>query len=131
MPIPPYTDVVTASISRTTRSRCRTATEPCALCARRQFYLDEVMLDDRGGRMFVCSDTDHCGTRRASGHVGRVAGRQKKGREKRGTEQGKEPKRKEAADDQTRSTPLSTAAARRKPLVEIFLRRVARAAARM
>ena len=27
-------------------------------------YLDEVITDDRGGRMFVCSDTDHCEERR-------------------------------------------------------------------
>ena len=29
-----------------------------------QFYLDEVVLDDHGGRMFVCSDTDYCEDRR-------------------------------------------------------------------
>jgi alpha-D-ribose 1-methylphosphonate 5-phosphate C-P lyase len=23
-------------------------------------YLDEVITDDAGGAMFVCSDTDHC-----------------------------------------------------------------------
>ena len=27
-------------------------------------------LHDRGGRLFVCSDTDHCAERRAAGHVG-------------------------------------------------------------
>ena len=43
---------------------------PCALCGAQEVYLDEVILDDRGGRMFVCSDTDHCETRRAEGHVG-------------------------------------------------------------
>jgi alpha-D-ribose 1-methylphosphonate 5-phosphate C-P lyase len=44
--------------------------EPCALCAATGVYLDEVILDDRGGHMFVCSDTDHCEERRAAGHVG-------------------------------------------------------------
>ena len=29
-----------------------------------------AILDDRGGRMFVCSDTDHCEGRRAAGHAG-------------------------------------------------------------
>jgi len=29
-----------------------------------------VVLDDRGGHMFVCSDTDHCESRRAEGHPG-------------------------------------------------------------
>jgi alpha-D-ribose 1-methylphosphonate 5-phosphate C-P lyase len=32
--------------------------------------MDEVITDDRGGRMFVCSDTDHCETRRTEGHQG-------------------------------------------------------------
>jgi alpha-D-ribose 1-methylphosphonate 5-phosphate C-P lyase len=42
----------------------------CALCGAADSYLDEVVTDDRGGRMFVCSDTDYCGERRAGGHVG-------------------------------------------------------------
>ena len=33
---------------------------PCALCGARDSYLDEVITDDSGARMFVCSDTDHC-----------------------------------------------------------------------
>jgi alpha-D-ribose 1-methylphosphonate 5-phosphate C-P lyase len=37
----------------------------CALCGARDSYLDEILTDDRGGRMFVCSDTDHCSGRRA------------------------------------------------------------------
>ena len=44
--------------------------EPCALCGSTGVYLDEVILDDAGGRMFVCSDTDHCEERRDQGHVG-------------------------------------------------------------
>jgi alpha-D-ribose 1-methylphosphonate 5-phosphate C-P lyase len=47
---------------------------PCALCGADGVYLDEVILDDRGKRMFVCSDTDHCETRRADGHRGTLAG---------------------------------------------------------
>ncbi|MBO0755922.1 MAG: alpha-D-ribose 1-methylphosphonate 5-phosphate C-P-lyase PhnJ, partial [Bradyrhizobiaceae bacterium] len=39
---------------------------PCALCGSTDGYLDEVIIDDRGGRMFVCSDTDHCESRRAT-----------------------------------------------------------------
>jgi alpha-D-ribose 1-methylphosphonate 5-phosphate C-P lyase len=38
---------------------------PCALCGATQSFLDEVVTDDRGGRMFVCSDTDYCGERRS------------------------------------------------------------------
>lgn len=44
--------------------------ENCALCGSENSYLDEVVMDDQGGRMFVCSDTDHCESRRADGHVG-------------------------------------------------------------
>ena len=40
----------------------QTFTEPCALCGAEGVYLDEVILDDHGGHMFVCSDTDHCET---------------------------------------------------------------------
>ena len=43
---------------------------PCALCAATDAYLDEVIVDDAGGRIFVCSDTDYCRERRAAGHVG-------------------------------------------------------------
>ncbi|WP_136248698.1 alpha-D-ribose 1-methylphosphonate 5-phosphate C-P-lyase PhnJ [Halomonas borealis] len=34
--------------------------ESCALCGARDSFLDEVITDDQGGRMFVCSDTDYC-----------------------------------------------------------------------
>ncbi|HVH73481.1 MAG TPA: alpha-D-ribose 1-methylphosphonate 5-phosphate C-P-lyase PhnJ [Stellaceae bacterium] len=39
--------------------------ERCALCGSDTSFLDEVVTDDEGGRMFVCSDTDYCGARRA------------------------------------------------------------------
>ena len=34
--------------------------EPCAICGTIGSYLDEVILDNSGNRMFCCSDTDHC-----------------------------------------------------------------------
>lgn len=37
---------------------------PCALCGAEDSFLDEVVTDDAGGRMFVCSDSDYCKTRR-------------------------------------------------------------------
>lgn len=40
--------------------------ESCALCGSENSFLDEVITDDRGGRMFVCSDTDYCAARRKS-----------------------------------------------------------------
>lgn len=51
----------------------QTFRDPCALCGATGVYLDEVVTDDRGGRMFVCSDTDHCERRRAEGHVAEAA----------------------------------------------------------
>jgi alpha-D-ribose 1-methylphosphonate 5-phosphate C-P lyase len=47
--------------------------KPCALCGAAGVYLDEVVLDDQGKRMFVCSDSDHCETRRADGHRGELS----------------------------------------------------------
>lgn len=38
--------------------------ERCALCGSGESYLDEVVVDDRGTRMFVCSDTDFCSSHR-------------------------------------------------------------------
>jgi len=42
----------------------------CALCASTESFLDEVVIDDAGGRMFVCSDTDYCEARRAAAKAG-------------------------------------------------------------
>ena len=48
----------------------------CAVCGSRDSYLDEVVLDDSGERMFVCSDSHFCADRRAAGHAGPMAGHQ-------------------------------------------------------
>jgi len=34
--------------------------EPCAICGSTDTFLDEVVMDDQGTHMFVCSDTDYC-----------------------------------------------------------------------
>src|SRR6476661_5172793 len=62
--IPPHTKVVSLDFEDHP-FKVQSFGKPCALCAAEDAYLDEVVLDDRGGRMFVCSDTDHCATRRA------------------------------------------------------------------
>ncbi len=51
----------------------QTFEEPCALCGGVGVFLDEVILDDKGGRMFVCSDSDYCEDRRVQGHKGPMA----------------------------------------------------------
>ncbi len=71
--VPPYTDVVSLDFEDYLFDIQR-FDKPCALCGAEDVYLDEVVLDDKGGRMFVCSDTDHCEDRRAHGHAERDAG---------------------------------------------------------
>lgn len=38
----------------------------CALCGATDSFLDEVITDDQGTRMHVCSDSDHCQARQAA-----------------------------------------------------------------
>jgi len=45
----------------------------CGLCGAGDSYLDEVIVDDAGGRIFVCSDTDYCEDRQAQGYRGKDA----------------------------------------------------------
>ena len=63
--IPPYTAVKPLDFQdhpfRLTR-----APHICTLCGAADSYLDEVVTDDRGGRMFICSDTDYCTGRHAA-----------------------------------------------------------------
>jgi alpha-D-ribose 1-methylphosphonate 5-phosphate C-P lyase len=47
--------------------------DACTLCGATESFLDEVITDDRGGRMFVCSDSDYCAGRRDAGHDGQAA----------------------------------------------------------
>ncbi len=42
----------------------------CALCGATDSYLDEMIVDDQGSRLFVCSDSNYCEERRDGGHVG-------------------------------------------------------------
>ena len=61
--VPPYTAVRSLDFEDHP-FQPRRATATCALCGAGESYLDEVVTDDRGTRMFVCSDTDFCGGRR-------------------------------------------------------------------
>jgi alpha-D-ribose 1-methylphosphonate 5-phosphate C-P lyase len=67
--VPPYTQVVSLDFEDHPFERNK-FDHPCALCAATDSYLDEVVTDDKGGRMYVCSDTDYCEARRAQGHRG-------------------------------------------------------------
>ncbi len=61
--VPPHTRVVSLDFEDYPFDPSR-ADHPCALCGATDSYLDEVVTDDAGGRMFVCSDTDYCAERR-------------------------------------------------------------------
>jgi alpha-D-ribose 1-methylphosphonate 5-phosphate C-P lyase len=37
--------------------------QACSLCGSHDSFLDEIIVDDHGGRQYVCSDTDYCGAR--------------------------------------------------------------------
>ena len=63
--IPPHTTVVSLDFEDHPFERYR-FDAPCELCGSTDSYLDEVVIDDHGGRMFVCSDTDFCESRRAT-----------------------------------------------------------------
>ncbi|MDR1035711.1 MAG: alpha-D-ribose 1-methylphosphonate 5-phosphate C-P-lyase PhnJ [Deltaproteobacteria bacterium] len=60
--VPPYTGVRSFDFSDHP-FRIQSWDEACAICGATDSYLDEIVTDDRGGRMFVCSDSDSCGER--------------------------------------------------------------------
>ncbi len=68
--LPPYTDVISLDFEDHPFEASK-ADHACDLCGSTHSYLDEVITDDKGGRMFVCSDTDYCEKRQAEGHTGR------------------------------------------------------------
>lgn len=67
--LPPHTRVVSLDFEDFPFEASK-ADHACDLCAAEDSYLDELIVDDAGGRLFMCSDTDYCAKRRAAGHVG-------------------------------------------------------------
>ncbi|WP_233577830.1 alpha-D-ribose 1-methylphosphonate 5-phosphate C-P-lyase PhnJ [Paracoccus yeei] len=70
--VPPYSDVVSLDFEDHPFVASK-ADHDCDLCGASSSYLDEVITDDAGSRMFVCSDTDFCNGRQAAGHRGRLS----------------------------------------------------------
>jgi alpha-D-ribose 1-methylphosphonate 5-phosphate C-P lyase len=60
--IPPYTSVKSLDFEDYPFAVQHWDT-PCAICGATDSYLDEIITDDTGTRMFVCSDTDYCSRR--------------------------------------------------------------------
>ena len=67
--LPPYTQVVSLDFEDHPFEPSK-ADHPCGLCGSENSYLDEIITDDAGGRLFVCSDTDFCAGRQATGNKG-------------------------------------------------------------
>jgi len=61
--LPPYSDVISLDFEDFPFDPSK-AQHTCDLCGAHDSYLDEIIVNDKGGRMFVCSDTDYCRTRR-------------------------------------------------------------------
>ncbi|RRH76630.1 alpha-D-ribose 1-methylphosphonate 5-phosphate C-P-lyase PhnJ [Falsigemmobacter faecalis] len=62
--LPPYTEVVPLDFEDHPFRPGR-ADHSCALCGAQESYLDELITDDRGTRLYCCSDTDFCASRQA------------------------------------------------------------------
>jgi len=63
--IPPYTRVVSLDFEDHPFERTKFDAR-CEFCGATDSFLDEVVTDDKGGRMFICSDTDYCEKRQAA-----------------------------------------------------------------
>jgi len=64
--VPPFTRVKSLDF-QDYPFQVETWSRTCELCGAADSFLDEIIIDDSGGRMFVCSDTDYCARRRAAG----------------------------------------------------------------
>jgi len=67
--VPPYTSVKSLDFEDHP-FRIETWPQRCAFCGSETSFLDEIITDDKGSRLFVCSDTDYCSRRREAGSTG-------------------------------------------------------------
>jgi alpha-D-ribose 1-methylphosphonate 5-phosphate C-P lyase len=63
--VPPYTAVRSLDFEDHPFHPGR-APHRCELCGSTTSYLDEIIIDDQGGKMFACSDTDYCEANRGA-----------------------------------------------------------------
>jgi alpha-D-ribose 1-methylphosphonate 5-phosphate C-P lyase len=57
--VPPYTDVVSLDFEDYP-FEIQQWDDSCAICGAENSFLDEIITDDEGNRMFVCSDSEYC-----------------------------------------------------------------------
>ncbi len=60
--VPPYTDVVSLDFEDHPFT-VEQWDQTCDRCGAADAFLDEIVVDDRGTRRYICSDSDYCGTR--------------------------------------------------------------------
>jgi alpha-D-ribose 1-methylphosphonate 5-phosphate C-P lyase len=60
--VPPYTPVKSLDFEDHP-FQVETWEHQCAICGSGDSFLDEIIVDDRGTRRFICSDTDYCRSR--------------------------------------------------------------------
>ncbi|SMD12190.1 alpha-D-ribose 1-methylphosphonate 5-phosphate C-P lyase [Desulfocicer vacuolatum DSM 3385] len=70
--IPPYTKVTSLDFEDYP-FEVQKWEDCCGLCGATTSYLDEIILNDDGDKMFVCSDSDYCQRRCEAGHKGPFA----------------------------------------------------------
>jgi alpha-D-ribose 1-methylphosphonate 5-phosphate C-P lyase len=63
--VPPYTPVKSLDFADHPFAIERWE-QSCTICGAGDSFLDEIITDDQGGRMFVCSDTDYCRSRQTA-----------------------------------------------------------------
>ncbi len=66
--VPPYTKVKSLDFVDHPFS-VETWTEQCNICGSRNSFLDEVITDNSGSRIYVCSDSDYCKERKKLGFL--------------------------------------------------------------
>lgn len=69
--VPPYTDIVSLDFEDYP-FEVQKWDQKCAVCGADESFLDEIITDNDGKRVFVCSDSDYCQSRVESGFQGEL-----------------------------------------------------------
>ena len=66
--VPPHTEVKSLDFEDHP-FRAETVAQACAFCGAESSFKDEIIVDNQGNRLFVCSDTDFCRQNRENGQI--------------------------------------------------------------